>query len=297
MLARNMLRSGRKQPQREHRVPGCGWRGRLHFRPAIFRTPPPLLSVALQYLLDLSAALHFLERLQYRFHRNLCGVPHHAAHRRLFELRGFLEWRLPRRLAVAPVQRQLMADRVAVAAGAQLFQHQILGARIVAAQSADVEQRLQAGITVAKDGTDTLGRQRLGNRREAFAGDQDVALHQQRDAPAIAGEVVAEPGGADVAADIDFASVHRLLDAPARVGVVERLAADLPGKGAGDVVDDAVDRLAPLQADQRHAPAFHHREAQWRRVGLHGRRWQGREQLQQEQRRCAEMRHERCQGR
>lgn len=195
------------------------------------------------------------------------------------------------------MQRQLMADRVAVAAGAQLFQHQILGARIVAAQSADVEQRLQAGIAVAKDGTDTLGRQRLGNRREAFAGDQDVALHQQRDAPAIAGEVVAEPGGADVAADIDFASVHRLLDAPARVGVVERLAADLPGKGAGDVVDDAVDRLAPLQADQRHAPAFHHREAQWRRVGLRGRRWQGREQLQQEQRRCAEMRHERCQGR
>ncbi|KWZ63146.1 hypothetical protein AKG06_33570 [Pseudomonas aeruginosa] len=48
-------------------------------------------------------------------------------------------WRL------LPVQRQLMADRVAVAAGAQLFQHQILGARIVAAQSADVEQRLQAG--------------------------------------------------------------------------------------------------------------------------------------------------------
>lgn len=68
----NLVRSGRKQPQREHRVPGCGWRGRLHFRPAIFRTPPPLLSVALQYLLDLSAALHFLERLQYRFHRNLC---------------------------------------------------------------------------------------------------------------------------------------------------------------------------------------------------------------------------------
>lgn len=96
----NLVRSGRKQPQREHRVPGCGWRGRLHFRPAIFRTPPPLLSVALQYLLDLSAALHFLERLQYRFHRNLCGVPHHAAHRRLFELRGFLgggcpgAWRL-----------------------------------------------------------------------------------------------------------------------------------------------------------------------------------------------------------
>ncbi len=57
----NLVRSGRKQPQREHRVPGCGWRGRLHFRPAIFRTPPPLLSVALQYLLDLSAALHFLD--------------------------------------------------------------------------------------------------------------------------------------------------------------------------------------------------------------------------------------------
>ncbi len=39
------------------------WRGRLHFRPAIFRRPSTLLSVALQYLLDLSAALHFLERL------------------------------------------------------------------------------------------------------------------------------------------------------------------------------------------------------------------------------------------
>ncbi len=131
----NLVRSGRKQPQREHRVPGCGWRGRLHFRPAIFRRPSTLLSVALQYLLDLSAALHFLERLQYRFHRNLRGIPHQAAHCRFLELRGFLEWRLPRRLAVAPVQRQLMADRVAVAAGAQLFQHQVLGARIVAAQS------------------------------------------------------------------------------------------------------------------------------------------------------------------
>jgi len=28
----NLVRSGRKQPQREHRVPGCGWWGCLHLQ-------------------------------------------------------------------------------------------------------------------------------------------------------------------------------------------------------------------------------------------------------------------------
>ena len=32
MLACHLVRSGRKQPQREHCVPGCGWWGCLHFK-------------------------------------------------------------------------------------------------------------------------------------------------------------------------------------------------------------------------------------------------------------------------
>lgn len=144
---------------------------------------------------------------------------------------------------------------------------------------------LQAWIAVAEDGTDTLGRQRLGNRREAFAGGQDVALHQQRHAPAVAGEVPAEPGGADVAADVDFAAVHRLFDTCARIGVVERFAADLAGQGTGDIVDDASGRLAFFQADQRHAPAFHYREAQRRCGAVASRGRLGRGELEQEQRR------------
>ena len=80
-----------------------------------------------------------------------------------------------------------MADRVAVAAGAQLFQHQILGARIVAAQSADVEQRLQARIAVAKDGTDTLAGSAESARSLRGRPGCRVAPAARR--PAIAGEV------------------------------------------------------------------------------------------------------------
>ncbi len=36
----NLVRSGRKQPQREHCVPGCGWWGCLHN--ALLRNPPPV---------------------------------------------------------------------------------------------------------------------------------------------------------------------------------------------------------------------------------------------------------------
>ena len=59
--------------QREHRVPGVAGGAASISGPPFFRRPSTLSSVALQYLLDLSAALHFLERLQYRFHRNLRG--------------------------------------------------------------------------------------------------------------------------------------------------------------------------------------------------------------------------------
>jgi len=39
----NLVRSGRKQPQREHCVPGCGWWGCLHNGP--IETPPLKISV------------------------------------------------------------------------------------------------------------------------------------------------------------------------------------------------------------------------------------------------------------
>jgi len=55
MLACHLVRSGRKQPQREHCVPGCGWWGCLHNAPPCITpsvsTPFVFLSAVCRYFI------------------------------------------------------------------------------------------------------------------------------------------------------------------------------------------------------------------------------------------------------
>ena len=57
---------------------------------------------------------------------------------------------------IEPVQRPLIAHRIAVAAGQEFFQHLFLITRVFALQTIGVEQRLQGRIGIAEHGADRL---------------------------------------------------------------------------------------------------------------------------------------------
>lgn len=101
-----------------------------------------------------------------------------------------------------------------------------------------------------------------GRATVAGMADQQVALFDQRDAPQIVARAVAQPLRGDVAAHVDIAVLHGLLQAQAGHHMVLRAHAYLAGEGLDQVEQDALHRLLLLGAHQRHAPAFGDGEAQ-----------------------------------
>lgn len=150
----------------------------------------------------------------------------------------------------------------------EFLQDQQLIAAIFALQAGLAEQRLERGVGVAEHGADGLGWQcvRADGAAVAGAADQQVALLDERDAPEIVAGPIGQPSRGNVAAYVDFAGLHRLLQAQAGQHMVLGAGIDLPGDGLHQLQQDAFRRLLVLDAHQRHAPAFGDGEAQHRRL-------------------------------